>query len=222
MVKMSESQPKNYILLGPPGSGKSTQATILKNKYRLAHIDVGSELRRLAESGTDLGKTIHQVINVKKELVSDGLIGDVVAHILTSLSQDQGVLLDGAPRRISQVDEVEKALADRGRTVEKVIFLDLSEKTAIERISKRFLCQECKAPYIGSWEEIKILEACTVCGGVIGQRPDDTKEGVAKRYAVFVSDTRPVVENYQTQGKLVRIDAELPYEDIARSIEESL
>ena len=125
---MSESQPKNYILLGPPGSGKSTQATILKNKYHLAHIDVGSELRRLAESGTDLGKTIHQVINVKKELVSDGLIGDVVAHILTSLSQDQGVLLDGAPRRISQVDEVEKALADRGRTVEKVIFLDLSEK----------------------------------------------------------------------------------------------
>lgn len=219
---MNDTKPKNYVLLGPPGSGKSTQATLLKNKYSLAHIDIGSELRRLAESDTDLGRKIHQIINVKKELVSDGLVGEVIENTLGAIPRNQGVLLDGAPRRVSQTDEVEEALASQGRIIDKVVFLDLSEQHAIQRISKRWLCQECKAPYIGSIEEIQALGVCSVCSGAISQRPDDTPEGVSKRYAVFVSNTRPVLEYYQAQGKLIRIDAELPPEAIASTIEQSL
>jgi adenylate kinase len=218
---MEHISPKNYILLGPPGSGKSTQATLLKKKYHLAHVDVGSELRRLAESGSELGNTINEVINVRKELMSDGLIGDVIKHVISSLPSTDGVLIDGAPRRLSQIDEVEEALALYKRDIDKIIFLDIKQAAAVLRISKRFMCQECKAPYIGSPESIKELGACAVCGGPIGQRVDDTPEGVAKRYAVFMEQTLPVIEHYAKKDKLLRIDAELSPEEIASKIEKA-
>jgi adenylate kinase len=215
-------QQENYVLLGPPGSGKSTQANFLKKKHNLSHIDIGSELRHLAESDTHLGKAIHEIINVKKELVPDGLIGEVIEHVLLRISVDQGLLVDGAPRRISQVDEVEEALASQGRAVQKIIYLDLDKNVAIKRISTRWLCQECKAPYIGTKEEIEALSGCSVCGGMIGQRKDDTEEGVAKRYTVFMEETRPVIEYYRQAGKLIHIDASLTPEEVSALIEQSL
>lgn len=210
---------KNYVLLGPPGSGKSTQAGKLKEKFSLAHVDVGSELRKLAESDTELGNRIHEVINVKKELVSDGLIGCVVEHVLKDMDATQGVLIDGAPRRISQVDEVEAALASQGRKIDKVIFLDLSLEEAIKRISIRFLCLNCKAPYIKS-DEMPLV--CTLCGGEIGQRQDDTPEGVAKRYEVFMAETRPVIEYFEETRMLLRVDASLSPEEIFDFLTEKL
>jgi adenylate kinase len=194
----------------------------LKKKYHLAHVDVGSELRRLAESGSELGNTINEVINVRKELMSDGLIGDVIKHVISSIQNSDGVLIDGAPRRLSQIDEIEEALALFERNIERVIFLDIKEDAAILRISKRFMCQECKAPYIGSPESIKELGPCAVCGGPIGQRIDDTPEGVAKRYAVFMEQTLPVIEHYIKEGKLARINAELSPEEIALQIKQAL
>ncbi|MCW1888438.1 MAG: nucleoside monophosphate kinase [Candidatus Moranbacteria bacterium] len=202
---------KNYVLLGPPGSGKSTQATKLKEALSLSHVDVGSELRKLAESETDLGKRIHEVINIKKELVSDGLIGCVVEHVIKGIESDRGVLIDGAPRRISQVDEVEAALASHGRKIARVIFLDLSLEEAVKRISIRFLCLSCKKPFIKK-EEMSFT--CDQCGGEIGQRQDDTPEGVAKRYEVFMSETRPVIEYFEEQRILLRIDARLLPDEI--------
>lgn len=202
---------KNYVLLGPPGSGKSTQATKLKEKLHLAHVDVGSELRSLAESETELGKRIHEVINVKKELVSDGLIGCVVEHVLKGIKSDTGVLVDGAPRRISQVDEVEQALALHERKIAKVIFLDLSLEEAVKRISIRFLCLKCKKPFIK--QEVMSL-ICDQCGGEIGQRQDDTPDGVAKRYEVFMAETRPVIEYFEEQRMLLRIDARMLPDEI--------
>ncbi len=202
---------KNYVLLGPPGSGKSTQATKLKEKLRLAHVDVGSELRKLAESETDLGKRIHEVINVKKELVSDGLIGCVVEHVIKNIEPTRSVLIDGAPRRISQVDEVEQALGSHGRKIAKVIFLDLSLEEAVKRISIRFLCLNCKKPFIKQ-EQMSLV--CDECGGKVGQRQDDTPDGVAKRYEVFMAETRPVIEYFEEQRMLLRIDARMLPDEI--------
>jgi len=212
-------QPENYVLLGPPGSGKSTQANRLKETLGLAHIDVGSELRTLAESDTDLGRRIHEVINIKKELVSDGLIGKVAEHVLSQISEEKGVLIDGAPRRVSQIDEVEEALKLYQREIRYVIFLDLSLEEAVRRISNRFLCLQCKAPIIKVDETPEI---CSLCGGRVGQRQDDTEEGVTKRYEVFMAETRPVIDFFEKKGKLIRIDASLAPESISEALIEKL
>jgi adenylate kinase len=222
MVMTNQSQPKNYVLLGPPGSGKGTQAAILKAKYHLVDIEIGKELRHLAELDTELGRTIHEIIYVKKELVPDGMIDNVIAQVLKTVPDSFGVLLDGAPRKFSQIKEVEHAFSLYNRTVDKIIFLDISEGVAIERISTRFQCQSCKSPYVGSQTEIERIGKCTFCEGVISQRIDDTSEGVSKRYEVFNTETRPVIEHYREQGKLVHIDAALTPDDISHHIEEAL
>jgi adenylate kinase len=211
--------PKNYVLLGPPGSGKSTQATRLRETLGLTHIDIGSELRRLAESDTELGKCIHEVINVKKELVSDGLIGKVIEHVLKDVSSEMGVLIDGAPRRASQIDEVEEALKKHQREIRSVIFLDLSLEEAIKRISNRFLCLLCKTPVI---KFDTAVESCSLCGGTVGQRQDDTKEGVTKRYEVFMAETRPVIDFFEQKGVLIRVDASLRPEEISEILIEKM
>lgn len=215
---MNTALPKNYIILGPPGSGKSTQATILKKKLGLTHIDIGGELRRLAESDTDLGVIINEVINIKKELVSDGLIGDVIAHILKSLPEESGVLIDGAPRRVSQIDEVVEALQQKGRSITRVIFLMIPLEVAVERISRRWLCLSCQAPYIDAKEG----NSCTICGESIGQRKDDTPLGVEKRYRVFMEETLPVVEYFESKNLLIHLDASLPSEEISHILQEQL
>lgn len=223
MSKIHDSgKPRNYVLLGPPGSGKGTQAAILKAKYHLIHIEIGNELRHLAGMDTELGRTIHEIIHVKKELVPDGMIDSVIDQVLKTVPESFGILLDGAPRKLSQIKEVEHAFSLYNRTVEKVIFLDISEDVAIERISTRWQCQSCKSPYIGSQAEIEEMGACSFCGGNISQRMDDTSEGVSKRYAVFNKETRPVLEHYRENGKLVHINAELTPDEISHHIEEAL
>ncbi|MEK7181585.1 MAG: nucleoside monophosphate kinase [Patescibacteria group bacterium] len=208
----------HYILLGPPGSGKSTQAELLKKTFRLTHVDIGSELRAASEKDTELGREINHIINDRKELVPDSIVGKVLESILRDMPEDQGVLIDGAPRRLSQIDEVLDALQLFGREISGVIFIELSEKESVERISRRFLCFGCHRPYILGKDTAIETGTCPVCGGKIGQRKDDTPEGVRKRFQVFHTDTLPVIAHFEEKGLLIRIDGHQTSEEISGEI----
>src|SRR3989344_8551292 len=145
---MRTTSRNNFILLGPPGSGKSTQAELLKKEFGLAHIDIGAELRAAAEEDTSLGREINETIHLKHSLTSDAIMKSVFERALGRVPDSQGLLLDGAPRRASQIDEVIQVFQSVGRSISKVIFVSLSEKESIERISKRYLCFGCYRPYI--------------------------------------------------------------------------
>ncbi|MEI9966345.1 MAG: nucleoside monophosphate kinase [Candidatus Moraniibacteriota bacterium] len=106
--------PKTYILLGPPGSGKSTQAELLARHFQLVHIDIGRELRSAAEKDTQLGREINEIINQKTDLVPDSVVVRVLSHVLEQVPKEAGVLIDGAPRRFSQIQAVEEALRTFG------------------------------------------------------------------------------------------------------------
>lgn len=195
-----------YILLGPPGSGKSTTAKLLHQSLGLHHIEIGSELRKVAMDDSDFGRMINEIIYQKKELVPDGIVKEVLDAALIKV--DAGILLDGAPRCASQIDEIENVLAHHGREIKKLIYLSLSLERCIERISHRFLCQNCKQAYKSGVDKEVELQKCSRCGGVVTQRHDDTPEGVTKRYKVFQEQTMPVIGHYREKGLLLEVDAE--------------
>lgn len=197
---------KNYILLGPPGSGKSTQAKRLQEAFGLIHIEMGAELRAAAQEDTPLGRKLYEVVNNRREFASDEIMAEVLGKALKRVPEDKGVLIDGSPRQVSQIEIVSRMLNDLGRPIEKVIFIDLSEEDAIKRISRRYLCLSCLHPYILGQDILSVAEKCGICGGQIGQRPDDTEEGARKRYRIFYEKTLPVLKYFEKENMLIRVE----------------
>ena len=209
---------RTYSLLGPPGSGKSTQAELLKKKFNLYHVDIGSELRAVAEQDTEIGRTIDEIIHHKRELVPDALMDEVFRQAIARVPQEKGILFDGAPRYVSQIPELENILKGHQRTIDKIIFIDLSEEEAIARISKRYLCFACRRPFILGKDITLEDTSCSFCGGRVGQRKDDTKEGIQKRFSVFREETYPVIEHFEKLGKLIRVHGDQSPEAIFQDI----
>lgn len=219
---MRMSVTKNYILLGPPGSGKSTQAELLKKALDVAHIDIGSELRAAAEEDTPLGREINETIHIRHSLTSDAIMKAVFEKAIRRVPESQGILLDGAPRRASQIDEVTAVLRSVGRSISQVIFINLSEEASISRISKRYLCFGCHRAYISGTDIAASDTVCGACGGKIGQRKDDTPEGVRERFRIFQSETLPVIEHFEREKLLLRVDGNQDAETIFRDIMEHI
>lgn len=197
-----------YILLGSAGSGKSTQAELLKSSLHLVHIDIGSELRAVASQDTELGWRVNDIINVHHEFVPDEVVFAVLADAIHSVPPTVGLLIDGIPRRESQIAYVLGVLKETGRTLNKVIFIDVPAEVSVERISKRYACQSCKRTYILGKNLIDSGKPCRYCGGVISQRPDDTEEGVRKRHQIFHKDTLPVARYFEKTDQLLHVDGD--------------
>ncbi|MDQ1284150.1 MAG: adenylate kinase [Patescibacteria group bacterium] len=208
----------NLVILGPQGSGKGTQAEKLAQKFDLEHIDMGKFLREVAVLGSPLGKEIHEIINVRKELVDDKILKKVLHLKLQDLSREKGIIFDGVPRKQDQLEYFEAAMVEFGRHIDKIIYIKLSEKESVERISKRRICDKCKKVYIFGRDIEREDEKCLDCNGNIIHRIDDTPEGVKKRLGIFETETMPIVEYYKKQGKTIEISGgqgvEKVFEDI--------
>lgn len=198
-----------YILLGSAGSGKSTQAELLKSSLHLVHIDIGSELRAVAAHDTDLGRRVNEFINVKHEFAPDDVVFAVLVDAVRSVPESVGLLIDGIPRRESQIQKVLDVLKESGRTLNSVIFIDVPATVSVDRISKRYACQACKRTYILGKNLIDSAAPCRYCGGKIAQRPDDTEEGVRKRHQIFHEETLPVVKYFEGTKQLLHVDGDL-------------
>jgi adenylate kinase len=132
----------NLIILGPQGSGKGTQAERLAQKYNLEHIEMGKFLREVAKTDTELGRHIHEVINIQGKLVDDKTLKKVLHIKLADLPREQGVIFDGVPRRKDQLEYFDSALKEFGRKIDAVINIDIPEEESIRRISKRWICEK--------------------------------------------------------------------------------
>ncbi|MFZ1719916.1 MAG: nucleoside monophosphate kinase [Candidatus Moraniibacteriota bacterium] len=213
---------KNYILLGPPGSGKSTQADFFKARLHLTHIDMGGELRAIATEESLFGKEVYRTIYVKRELATDEVVRQALGWALAKADPKKGVVLDGAPRRESQIKEVIDILAEYGRDIDGVIFIDLPKEVSIDRISRRFSCEQCGEKFVSGMHPEDHAEPCFKCGGKLVQRKDDTPAGVENRWRIFHEDTEPVIRHFESEGKLLHVDGTLPAEDIFQQIEQSI
>ena len=219
---MENSAQLNFILLGPPGCGKSTQAALFVDRFGLARVEMGSELRKIAEEDSAIGREVKEVISVRHELVRDDLVLQVLERAFSQVPKGQGIVLDGAPRCENQIEEVLQAFKDRHSEVKKVIFIDLPKEISVERISRRFSCTGCGAKYVIGSDVPNAESLCPVCGGKLMQREDDTTEGIERRWKIFHDETRPVLEYFAKNGKLLWVRGEQSAEDIFRTILEGI
>lgn len=192
------------ILLGPPGAGKGTQAKLLAQRLELSHVASGDLFRANLEQKTPLGLTAKEYMD-KGLLVPDEVTIQMVLERLQALG-DRGVLLDGFPRTIPQAEALDRALAAQGDQVDAALLMEVSDAEVQRRITGRRTCQQCQAVYHVDYQPSRRPGVCDTCGGSLVQRADDRPEAVQKRLQVYHSQTAPLVQYYEGQGKLARVD----------------
>jgi adenylate kinase len=204
------------ILLGPPGTGKGTQADLLAERLGWPHISTGEMLRQAVREGTDLGKKAKSYMD-EGQLVPDQLITEMLLERISQLDSQGGLILDGYPRNLGQAEALDKALAARGRSIDKALYIGASDNELVARLGGRWLCRECGAVYHERHSPPAQPGRCDRCGGQLYQRDDDRPETVRRRLEL----QRPpeeLLEHYRRAGKLVEVDGEQDMRAVTRSL----
>jgi adenylate kinase len=196
---------KHLIFLGPPGAGKGTQAKRIKENFGFEHISTGELLRNEIRSGTPLGKEISNIIK-NGELVSDEVIVEIVRKYLTLEIIKKGFVFDGFPRTVGQAEKFDLIVKQLNFNIDVVLYVEIDENTAIDRISNRRTCSKCGAIYHLKYNPPKIDGVCDKCGGSLYQRDDDKESTVRNRFEIYMTQTFPLVEYYRKRELLVNID----------------
>jgi adenylate kinase len=206
------------ILLGPPGSGKGTVATRLQQEFGLNHISSGHLLRREVEQDSAIGQRASTFLE-KGELVPDRIVLQFMGEYLKSAPLDQGFLLDGFPRTLSQAKALDQWLAERNASIEAVILFACELELILDRITGRWSCPKCGRVYHIHSVPPKVAGQCDDCSIVLSQRADDSEPVVRERFEIYGRNAKPLADYYEQQGKLTVVDAALsPDERIARTV----
>ena len=191
------------IMLGAPGTGKGTVASILSEKLNIPQVSTGDIFRKNIAEQTELGKLAASYIS-KGNLVPDDVTIKIVEDRLKQDDVKEGIILDGFPRTIKQAEELDKILEKENKKVDMVINLTTPKEEIIERIVNRRVCsnQECKTVYNIVLNPPKVEGICDKCGSKLLQRKDDNVETVESRIDTYLKNTSPLVEYYTKQNKI--------------------
>ena len=211
----------DIILLGPPGAGKGTQAQRLVDRRGMVQLSTGDMLRAAVKAGTPVGLKAKAVMEAG-ELVSDAIVSALIGEHLDQ-SAGKGAIFDGFPRTQHQAEALDILLGERGRTLSHVIELGVDEEALVERITGRFTCATCSAPYHDRFKPTKVEGVCDVCGGhEFKRRPDDNEQTVRTRMAEYRAKTAPILPYYEERGLVSRVDGMASVEEVAAQIDRIL
>ncbi len=192
------------ILMGPPGSGKGTQAKLLIARLGIPQVSTGDMLRAAVKAGAPLGREAKAYME-RGALVPDGVIVGLVRERLQAEDCAAGYILDGFPRTLAQAEALEAALVWLGHTVDHALCLEVPHEELVQRIAGRRTCRNCWAMYHVRFSPSKREGVCDACGGETYQREDDREETVRQRLRVYDEQTAPVIRFYDARGLLRRI-----------------
>ena len=215
------------IMLGAPGTGKGTVASLLQEKLGIKQVSTGDIFRKNIQEETEIGKIASQYIS-KGQLVPDDVTIKIVENRLNEDDVQDGIILDGFPRTVYQAEELDKILERKGKKVDIVINLTTPEEEILERIVNRRVCsnQECKAVYNIVLNPPKQEGICDKCGSKLVQRKDDNEETVKSRLESYFKQTSPLVDFYSNKQVLVTEQASKSVnklgKDVAKEIVEKL
>ncbi len=205
------------VLLGAPGAGKGTQAATLTQQLRLAHIASGDLFRQALAKGTELGLQAKAYME-KGQLVPNEVTIKMVLERITAPDCAAGIILDGFPRNVEQAKALDVALKAQNKSIDKAVYIKVSEAELLKRLTGRWICRNCQAPYHEVSSPPKVKGKCDKCGGELYQRADDNTETIKKRLVVFFAETVPLIEYYSQVGKLLEVQGEGSMQDISARI----
>lgn len=207
-----------FILLGPPGAGKGTQARMLEQDFGLVQLSTGDMLRAAVAAGSDAGNKARAVM-AAGGLVSDEIVLAILQDRLTAPDVARGIILDGFPRTAGQAAELDRLLAASGQKITAAISLDVDDAAMVGRIAGRSTCAGCGEGYHDDFKRPAQAGVCDKCGGTdFKRRADDTAETVWERLAAYHAQTAPLIAHYKAYGVLERIDAMADIATIRRAL----
>jgi adenylate kinase len=212
----------NIILLGPPGSGKGTQAKRIEQTHGIVQLSTGDMLRATTDSDTEFGHRVKAIMD-SGQLVPDEIIVEMIDHRIRQPDCGQGFILDGFPRNVPQARALDVMLAEHGLKLDHVILFDVDEAALVERLSGRFTCSQCGASYHDRFNRPSHDQICDVCGGTeFTRRADDRPEAVKARFEVYNRQTAPILPYYRERGILRQIDGMADIDAVTREIDQIL
>lgn len=195
------------IFLGAPGAGKGTQARQLAAEWQVPQIATGDMLREAVAAGSPLGLDAKRFMDAGG-LVPDAVVVGLVGERLARPDAKSGFVLDGFPRTVGQAEALGQLLEERGLTLDRVVFFDVSRAELLRRLTGRRICRACGATFHLVSAPPGRSGRCDACGGELYQREDDSEATVAQRLDVYDSQTAPLLEYYRTRGLLVSVAGE--------------
>ena len=208
------------IFIGPPGSGKGTQAKRLANRLEIPHISTGDMLREAVAAGTPVGQKAASIM-ASGALVPDEVMIEIINDRLAKSDAQKGFILDGFPRTLVQAEKLD-GLVGNGKGSLRVLQLLVPDEAIVRRITLRRTCAQCGAIYHLENQPPASDSVCDRCGAEVIARPDDTEEAVRKRLEAFHRQTLPVATYYKAKSILREVDGLGPVDEVFERIEKSL
>jgi adenylate kinase len=212
--------PIDMIFIGPPGSGKGTQAVRIAERYGIPHISTGDILRAAVKAGTPLGRQVADTL-ATGGLVSDGVMTDLVRDRLAAPDTARGFLLDGFPRTVTQaeaLDGILTALRRRPDCCLIVALITVEDEAIVRRLGRRRVCDSCGITQSVSDASDAQNESCPYCGGRLVRRPDDDPAVVRRRLATYAALAQPLVAYYRDRRSFGSIDGLRPPNDVTAAL----
>ncbi|NLE07851.1 MAG: adenylate kinase [Dehalococcoidales bacterium] len=218
---MTDGRKLHIVFLGAPGAGKGTQAATVAQDMNLKHIATGDLFRQAQSQDTELARQAKFYME-KGQLVPDEITIKMVLERIAQPDCSGGVIFDGFPRTLAQAEALDKALAEQGKAVSKVVFIDVAQGELLKRLTGRWICRACQTPYHEISSPPKVQGKCDKCGGELYQRADDKEETIKERLQVYFKETAPLIEYYRKAGKILEIEGVGEVAEVGRRITGSL
>ena len=204
------------MLLGPPGSGKGTQGETLQEDFHLPYYATGDILRAAVRDETELGRTAKEFMD-RGDLVPDDVIVGVIGERVADGEAADGFILDGFPRTTPQAEALDEKLGELGRELSAAVLFDVTDEEVVRRLGGRRCCTNGHIFHV-EFDPPKNEGICDICGAPLEVRDDDKPEVIRHRLAQYHDKTEPLIDYYETRGKLKRVDAARSREEVGDRI----
>ena len=212
----------NLVLLGPPGSGKGTQAKRLEEAFGIAQLSTGDMLRAEVAAGSEVGRKADAIMRAGQLVPDDMIIALIESRLAVPECRD-GFILDGFPRTVPQAEALDVMLESKGLKLDHALELEVDVEAMVERISGRFSCASCGAGYHDKFQQPKVSGVCDVCGSTeFVRRADDNAETVRARLKAYHTQTAPISAYYERQGILKRVNGMGAIDQVSKDLTKAI